>query len=226
MAAGTHIKHKYRPAYNLERRKIMKTIQIFYGDSNTYGYDPRSFLGDQYPAEIRWTGILKNQTDWDIRNHGICGRSIPHTESQIKFACEQIQNWAKQENPPYIWIMLGTNDLLDNQNFTAEDVTDRMRNFLTEIMKQPAIINKQIHLGLISPASMEYGAWVDSDRLYEESRRLHTEYRHLSEKLNLLFISTENWNIPVIFDGVHFSEEGHRIFAAQIKTELSRIEKA
>ena len=149
-----------------------------------------------------------------------------YTESQIKFACEQIQNWAKQENPPYIWIMLGTNDLLDNQNFTAEDVTDRMRNFLTEIMKQPAVINKQIHLGLISPASMEYGAWVDSDRLYEESRRLHTEYRHLSEKLNLLFISTENWNIPVIFDGVHFSEEGHRIFAAQIKTELSRIEKA
>lgn len=203
----------------------MKPTYIFYGDSNTYGYDPRSFLGDQYPPDVRWTGILKKQTDWDIHNHGICGRSIPHTRSQINFACEQVQNWGEHENSAYMWIMLGTNDLLDNQNFTAEDVRDRMRNFLTEIMNQPAVLRKQIRPGLISPANMEYGAWVDSDRLYEESRRLHTEYRHLCEELKLPFISTQNWNIPVVFDGVHFSEEGHRNFAAHIKTELSRIKK-
>lgn len=203
----------------------MKTTHIFYGNSNTYGYDPVSFPSDQYPSDVRWTGILKKQTDWDIHNHGICGRSIPHTRSQINFACEQIQSWAVQESPAYMWIMLGTNDLLDNQNFTAEDVRDRMRNFLTEIMKQPAVISKQIRPGLISPVNMEYGAWVDSDRLYKESRNLHEIYRQLSKEVGLPFINTSKWNIPVVFDGVHFSEEGHRNFAAQIKTELSRIEK-
>ena len=24
------------------------------GDSNTYGYDPRSFFGDRYPKESHW----------------------------------------------------------------------------------------------------------------------------------------------------------------------------
>ena len=35
----------------------MKTI-LFYGDSNTYGYDPRSFFGDRFSREIRWTSRL------------------------------------------------------------------------------------------------------------------------------------------------------------------------
>ena len=29
-----------------------------FGDSNTYGYDPRSFLGGRYAAENRWVDIL------------------------------------------------------------------------------------------------------------------------------------------------------------------------
>ena len=58
------------------------------------------------------------------------------------------------------------------------------------------------------------------ETICEEAYKMGISY------LTVYAFSTENWNIPVIFDGVHFSEEGHRIFAAQIKTELSRIEKA
>ena len=29
---------------------------ICFGDSNTYGYDPRSFLGDRYGPTDRWPG--------------------------------------------------------------------------------------------------------------------------------------------------------------------------
>ena len=202
--------------------KNVKTVYIFYGDSNTYGYDPRSLTGDQYPGDIRWTGILKNHTGWEMRNHGICGRCIPHTGSQISFACEQIRDWREQGITAYMWVMLGTNDLLDNDNFTAVDTAGRMRDFLTEIMKQPTVQKKEIRPGLISPVQMEYGAWVDSRRLYDESRRLHTEYRKLAEEYDIPFICTEKWNIPVVFDGVHFSEEGHRKFAEQILSELKR----
>jgi len=27
---------------------------ILFGDSNTYGYDPRGFLGGRYPEKVRW----------------------------------------------------------------------------------------------------------------------------------------------------------------------------
>ena len=32
------------------------------GDSNTYGFDPRSYIGDRYPAECRWVDILAAKT--------------------------------------------------------------------------------------------------------------------------------------------------------------------
>ncbi len=32
---------------------------LCFGDSNTYGYDPRSYLGGRYPASVRWTALLK-----------------------------------------------------------------------------------------------------------------------------------------------------------------------
>ena len=50
---------------------------LCYGDSNTYGYDPRGFVGDRYPAECRWVNILAQQTGWEIRNEGQNSREIP-----------------------------------------------------------------------------------------------------------------------------------------------------
>ena len=29
---------------------------ICFGDSNTWGYDPRSYIGEQYPRNVRWQG--------------------------------------------------------------------------------------------------------------------------------------------------------------------------
>lgn len=99
----------------------MSGIIICYGDSNTYGYDPCVLAGDRYPEEDRWTEILERETDWKIEDHGICGRCIPHTGSQIRFACEQLRDWQDMDAPVQLWIMLGTNDLLQERQFTAED---------------------------------------------------------------------------------------------------------
>ena len=194
---------------------------ICYGDSNTYGYDPCMIMGDQYPEEDRWTGILESETDWKIENHGICGRCIPHTESQIRFACEQLKDWQDKTEPVEMWIMLGTNDLLQESRFTAEDVALRMETFLGKIMSEPPVSSGKIRLRLISPPWMEYGAWVNEERLYRESRRLGDEYRKVAERLGIGFTDAGKWEIPVVYDGVHFSEKGHHIFAENIKNILT-----
>ena len=41
-----------------------------FGDSNTYGYDPRSYFGGRYDADSRWVDILAAQTGWTIFNMG------------------------------------------------------------------------------------------------------------------------------------------------------------
>ena len=51
----------------------------------------------------------------------------PHNSSQIHFFCEQLRDWCKIKGPVRIWIMLGTNDLLTETGFTAEDAGNRMK---------------------------------------------------------------------------------------------------
>lgn len=193
---------------------------ICYGDSNTYGYDPRSFMGDRYTRDVRWTGILEKHTDWKIRNHGVNGRCIPHTSSQIRFACEQVLEWVKEETPVWMLIMLGTNDLLQEPGFTAEDAALRMRDFLVNLSETRVIKRGSFRFWLVSPPCMVRGAWVAEDRLCRESKRLGEEYRKVAEQMRIKFTEAGRWNIPMVFDGVHFSEEGHRNFAGGILEEL------
>ena len=35
----------------------MRRRLLCYGDSNTYGYDSQSFLGERYPESVRWTAF-------------------------------------------------------------------------------------------------------------------------------------------------------------------------
>lgn len=197
----------------------MEGTIICYGDSNTYGYDPCSLMGERYPHRIRWTGILNDRSGWEIRNHGVNGRCIPHDPSLLRFACKQTEDWSKLESPVWLWIMLGTNDLLMDPEPEAEKVRNRMQHFLQLLLKQQAVQQGKIQLRLISPPPMTPGAWVEGEQIIRESRNLEKEYKNLSRELGICFTGTGSWKIPLVFDGVHFSEQGHRNFAEGLLQE-------
>ena len=50
---------------------------LCFGDSNTYGYDPRGYFGGRYEADSRWVDILAEKTGWTVCNMGQNGREIP-----------------------------------------------------------------------------------------------------------------------------------------------------
>ena len=60
-----------------QRKEKWEMNVICFGDSNTYGYDPRSYLGGRYAADSRWVDILAEETGWTVRNLGENGREIP-----------------------------------------------------------------------------------------------------------------------------------------------------
>ena len=83
---------------------------ICFGDSNTYGYDIRSFLGGRFPKESRWTGILDKSSDFEVINYGENGREIPSSQEELK----RFDRILKLEAPfDLLIVMLGTNDLLN-----------------------------------------------------------------------------------------------------------------
>lgn len=183
---------------------------LCYGDSNTYGYDPRGFFGDRYPKECRWVDILAQKLGWQIQNEGQNGREIPSRPFQYQRAGELLAQIA----PDVFAIMLGTNDLL--RGYSAEASCSRMEAFLRYI--QP----KCTEILLIAPPPMKRGAWVTEESLIVESVKLAVEYQNLSQKLGIAFVNAGQWNVELTFDGVHFTEAGHRAFAEGLYAYLTK----
>ena len=174
---------------------------LCYGDSNTYGYDPRGFFGDRYPKEDRWVDILAGKTGWNIINEGQNGREIPRHPHQYL----RLEELLTQNSPDVFTVMLGTNDLLKNSS--AEEAASRMEAFLLDIQSACGAIL------LIAPPSMKRGEWVTQGRLVEESVKLAREYNRLAQRLGIRFADAGGWGVSLTFDGVHFTQEGHRTFA-------------
>ena len=110
--------------------------------------------------------------------------------------------------------MLGTNDLL--QGNPAEASCSRMEAFLRFL--QP----KCGQILLIAPPPMKRGAWVTEENLIAESVKLAGEYQALAQKLGIAFVDAGQWNVDLTFDGVHFTEAGHRAFAEGLYRHLTK----
>ena len=179
------------------------------GDSNTFGYDPRSWFGDQYPADVRWAGRL-NTPDREVINCGQNGMCIPR---EREFAV--IRALVRSKRPvDIITIMLGDNDFLTAAS--AETVTARMRTFLSSLVEA----SEGERILLIAPPPLKPGEWVQSERVIGETYRLGALYRALAEELGVEFADAADWGVELSYDGVHFTENGHAAFAAGLDRVL------
>ena len=184
-----------------------------FGDSNTYGYDPRSFTGDRYGTDVRWTGLLARTTGWRILEAGQNGREIPRRPAELE-ALRHLPERCGQVD--VFVILLGSNDLLMHPVFVAEDVAARMEACLA-VLKEAFPSAKLL---VVAPVPMVRGSWVEEDRLVTESARLAECYQTLCARMGVSFADAGKWGIDLLFDGVHFSEAGHRAFAKGIQAVL------
>ena len=61
-------------------------------------------------------------------------------------------------------------------------------------------------------------AWLD-DRIVTESQKIGELYGALAEQLDIKCINCGKWELPLLYDGVHLSEEGHAEFAEKLISE-------
>lgn len=170
---------------------------ICFGDSNTWGYDPRARFGECY--SLRWTDILAEKTGWNVINEGVNGREVPTEPAIIPSDID------------LFLVMLGTNDLL--QLDTPEAAANRMEVFLSQ--------SDPTKIVLIAPPPMIWGEWVQDQELIDDSIRLAALYKDLAMKLGIRFLNADLWKVPLCFDGVHFTEEGQQVFANGLFEELT-----
>ena len=166
---------------------------ICYGDSNTYGYDPRVPFGGKYDAP--WPELLAQKTGWTVINRGLNGREIPRTGVDFP------------EDTDLLIVMLGTNDLL--QFWTAEETAQKMEKFL---LKCNLPCEKIL---LLPPPPMVFGDWVEDQELIDDVRLLGELFEALAQRLGTGFARI-NHGLSIAHDGVHLTQEAHRAVSESI----------
>lgn len=173
---------------------------ICFGDSNTFGYNPQARCGEVY--DRRWTDILAEKSGWNVVNKGVNGREVPAEPVEIPADADL-----------YL-VMLGTNDLL--QLDTPEATVQRMESFLSGGHREKLVV--------IAPPPMVPGEWVQDEELIEDSYRLAKLYEELCDRLGIHYLNSGDWNIPLAYDGVHFTQEGQEAFAQCLYNALCKGE--
>lgn len=185
----------------------MKILTV--GDSNTYGFDPRTGGAGRYPTDVRWTGRLALLPGVRVVNLGMNGACIPPDGAYAGDA-------ARRERPDWITVMLGTNDLLMDPDTDPAEVGRSMERYLRDLLARTPEGTRTL---LISPPAMEAGLWTN-DGLVEASAVLGAYLKPVADGLGVRFADAALWGTELCFDGIHLSERGHAVFAEEIRKAL------
>ena len=135
--------------------------------------------------------------------HPVCGNRL-----------DCLQHGTERPEDPFclLIVMLGTNDLL--QGRSSEQTAERLERFLA------AVLLERSKILLIAPPPMALGEWVPSQQLIDASYTFARLCQALAERLGIRFADAGKWDISLAYDGVHFTEHGHKAFAAGLLEEL------
>ena len=174
-----------------------KKTLYFYGDSNTYGFDPADYTTGRYAEKDIWTSIVKDslRDEFSLTIDGMNGRCIPSSGWII----DRINSIRTD----IFAIMLGTNDYLQIPD--TGYVADRMRRFLSVLHHKTILI--------CAPVAIKIPG---EPVLNTEDGRLSETLRKVADESDCDFVDTREWDCPLAFDGVHLSKEGHRIFGRRM----------
>ena len=181
-------------------KKLPEKIVCF-GDSNTYGYDARSLFGDSFPTEQQWPHMLAAAIGAEVINCGMNGRMIPHGPRSVAAEISAVRRYLPCD---LLIIMLGSNDILNGVYRSAGEMADALKVFLHEFMRTVP----EADFLLIAPPKISF-----SPEMKRLSLQMAPFFAAAAAELGICFADSDTWGLSLAWDEVHFTAEGHRIFA-------------
>jgi lysophospholipase L1-like esterase len=206
----------------------MKTI-LCYGDSNTWGYDPKN--GNRYDSKTRWPAAMSrilnkdlppDDPAWWVVEEGLCGRTSCREDpvEGDKNGLRQLIPILESHKPlDLVAVMLGTNDLKSRFSPTAYDIAFGVQRVITAVKEsktgpgdsEPKVI-------MICPPPTEKSPAFEhlfGDSI-ELSRRLMPLYRQFARECGALFLDAGEFVVSSSNDGIHFDPEGQLALAQAV----------
>ena len=211
----------------------MKTI-LCYGDSNTYGYDPKT--KGRYPKDVRWTGVLQSLLgeDYTVIEEGCNGRTAVMVDpvEDWKSGLPYLKPCLNTHKPvDIVCMMLGSNDLKTSYGASAKEIAEGAGKLVDTIYE--FIEKKQLPVPVvILMCPPEIGEDIENSffsfefdtTAIDRSREFPKEYKRIANERNCLFFNAAEAAKASKEDSLHLTEEGHRAIgeglARLIKDEI------
>lgn len=208
----------------------MKNI-LFYGDSNTWGYDPETH--ERYPYENRWTTICAKELgeEYYCIPAGMNGRSTSF-DDPLKACRNGLDglDYSLQTNKPLdlLVLMIGTNDL---KYTDAAGSADGMERLVEKIMTanerynlSSPVFPNGAQLLLISPVLvMQDISEREGHDAREESRKLSGLYADIAKRHDIAFMNLADIAAPSDVDGVHLGLHAQEKIGRTIAQKIKEI---
>ncbi|MCD8051760.1 MAG: GDSL-type esterase/lipase family protein [Clostridiales bacterium] len=206
----------------------MKQI-LCYGDSNTHGYD--AFTGGTLDYTRRWTGRVQKALGEQalICEAGLNGRTCGFDDPEVPGRNgRKLLNSALQTHKPLdaVVLMLGTNDCKTCYRADSPAIAGEMEALVEQVEQFARLTGCDARTLVVAPVPLgeESITYRDFDRQsLAVSRALPALYRDLAARHGAAFADAGAWDIPLDFDGTHFTPEGHRRFALRMEAELRAL---
>ena len=194
-------------------------VVLCFGDSNTWGRNPTD--GSRYDSSQRWTGILQSNLgqDFYVIEEGLGGRTTdcenPGREGRDGFL--YLKPCIESHEPDIVILMLGTNDLKDFFDKSANDIVLSLESYCRHIQA----LDKKNSLILVSPTGLSLDApeFSHADQFSESSVLKASEFsakiKLLAEKYSCEFLDASDFAL-LGNDGLHWTEESHSNFGHEV----------
>ena len=210
----------------------MKRILCF-GDSNTYGYDPR---GGRYGEDERWPMRLSAALGegFSVVEEGFGGRTCVYDdpiEGGYKSGASYLPPCLMSHNPlDLVILMLGTNDAKRRFGLTPVTIGEGLAQLVRLIRlygqdasgQPPAVL-------IVAPAPVEPPvlntrmAESFGEHALEVTRGLAAEYARLARLMRCAFFDAAPVAEVSPIDGVHLSRRGHARLAEALAGQVCQI---
>ncbi|MEI8062345.1 MAG: GDSL-type esterase/lipase family protein [bacterium] len=199
----------------------IKTI-LCYGDSNTWGNIPKSDF--RYPRSVRWPSALQNflGDGYEVVGEGLCGRTLKSSvASPEKNGINYILPCVLSHEPlDWVIIMLGTNDVKDSYNLSAENIAENLKETIL-IIKNADMVNKEdVKILVVCPPEIiatEKGIDTRFIEGIEKFKKLPELYKKVALDTEAHFLNASDFVQSSKVDGFHLDADAHLKLAEAIR---------
>ncbi len=203
-------------------------VIVAFGDSNTWGYDPRS--ATRFAPDVRWTGVMQRAlgAGHTVIEEGLNGRTTVFDDpiEPDRRGSDYLPPCLRSHAPlDLVIIALGCNDMKKRFSASPGDIANGAER-LIRIARAEAVGPGGAPPAILLVAPPPTAKLTDFAEMFEgasdKSRMLAKRYREVAERQNVGFVDAGEFVACSDLDGIHFEAEAHAVLG-QAMAEAVRM---